>query len=413
MVLSVRRSVEEPARQLAAMSRARQERFLQAVEYISRQTNELAFNFCMFGLDGLEPMEEELWRTWVDHLLDVYDEGGVLKAITAMGRVEAFVDEHHRRHGGALRLEDAAGVLGRFVTGLSGRDLKLSAGSDVYTDTELLYLPESARRFQRREDNYRLYKATAAHLWAQTWFGTWRSPVAERIARFSAPGAALEWFHALETARLDACLRRELPGLWRDMAALLALCGEAAPDAQLPEAVRQALQEGCAAVDTTWRLLPELAAQGSAPAPVCYQGGLFPERTEAAQQRRQRQERDALQTMLADLVDTRERCGAPPAHSGADVELQQEPGPDPGGPRFSLRVHGEAVTPPQEVQRTLASIQQDFGHVPADWLLPAGPGGYRAQSAADARDETPASDRGTLLYDEWDHVRGHYRRNWC
>jgi len=411
MVLSVRRSVEEPARQLARLSRDRQERFLEAVEYVSRQTQELAFNICMFGVDGLERMDAALWPRWIDHLLDVYDENGVLKAITTMRRVEDFVQAHHRGHTGVVTLEQVSGVLGRFVTGLSGRDLKLARAADTYTDTELLFLPERADRFPRREDNFRLYKATAVHLWAQTWFGTWRLPFAERLAGFADPGRALQWFHALETVRLDACLRRDLPGLWRDMAALAESCGAGVPGAELPESLRRPLQAAGADVATTWRLLDDVALADPVPVARCYQGALFPERTEAVAARRHRDERGALQGMLAQLLEGLRREGRL-ADDAPEIRLQEDS--DGGQTRFTVLVQGEAVSPPEEVQRTLASIRQDFGRVPPEWLAPAGsapydvPGGTRAEG-----DVPPPATPGALLYDEWDHVRGHYRRDWC
>jgi nitric oxide reductase NorD protein len=60
-------------------------------------------------------------------------------------------------------------------------------------------------------------------------------------------------------------------------------------------------------------------------------------------------------------------------------------------------------------------VLQDFGTVPEDYLLPG------ASSEAEPRDPLnvlaqPASEsrkESAFFYDEWDCIRGHYRRNWC
>jgi len=65
------------------------------------------------------------------------------------------------------------------------------------------------------------------------------------------------------------------------------------------------------------------------------------------------------------------------------------------------------------------SIIQDLGEIPDDYLVAAGDGGYRMQN--DAKTERDPNDvwkgtyheDGAFLYNEWDHERQHYRKNWC
>ena len=60
-------------------------------------------------------------------------------------------------------------------------------------------------------------------MWAQTWFGTFKratlqSPhISSLLAEFEEPGRANKLFNLLETFRLNACIKRELPGLAREM----------------------------------------------------------------------------------------------------------------------------------------------------------------------------------------------------
>ena len=66
---------------------------------------------------------------------------------------------------------EVAGVLEKFICGLSGRELKLEAGDVFFTDTKRLFLPAVITQFKKQSDNYSLYKSMATQLWAQTWYG--------------------------------------------------------------------------------------------------------------------------------------------------------------------------------------------------------------------------------------------------
>lgn len=103
------------------------------------------------------------------------------------------------------------------MTGLTGRNLVLAAENVAYTDTETIYLPPELAVLPDSAGNFLLYKAMAAFCWAQTWYGTWRPETPQVLAEFDDRETALAWFAALETARLGACLARDLPGLWRQL----------------------------------------------------------------------------------------------------------------------------------------------------------------------------------------------------
>ena len=55
-VLTVRRSVDTPAMELAVFDRATQQRFLDAGDLISKTSVELAWNFCCFATPALPRM---------------------------------------------------------------------------------------------------------------------------------------------------------------------------------------------------------------------------------------------------------------------------------------------------------------------------------------------------------------------
>jgi len=414
MVLNTRRSVAPAAEELLAYPPAARERFLGSVEHIARTSVELAYSFAVFAPPSLAHVDPADWADWVLHLLDLYDRSGVMACIVEMRRVAEYTAAR-RTTRDALRLAEVAGIIERFVCGLGGRTLKLAVGELTYTDTETLFLPEHVRHSPRREDNYRLYKAMAVHLWAQTWFGTWRRSLRADLAGYDTPGRALRLFHALETARLDAHIARELPGVHREMRAFGTQGGEA--PALWREAFLQ-LGQRDAGVDLSLAWLARVYDTGWTPPSVPYQGTLVPERTEEVLALRQARERQALEHSLAVFLP------AAPLDPVSGKGLREPPverfeafrvaDPErPEGFRMELRLHGEPLPPVQEVRQLLDSIVQDFGFLPEEYLVAAGHGRYQAGASVASTEAAGAADEGSFLYDEWDHARQHYRRDWC
>jgi nitric oxide reductase NorD protein len=412
-VLTTRRSVAAASRALSDLDRASQERFLASLDLISRTSAEMAYNFCLFAPPALRMLGEAQWDPWVARLMDTYDQGGVLPVINAMHGVGEYA-ARLARSDAAVGLEELAGVLERFLLGLSGRPLKVAAGEQTYTDTESVFLPPVIGTFGDQVDNHRLYKATVVHLWAQTWFGTWRRGLSDLVRRFPDAGRALRLFHALETLRLDACVARELPGIWRDMLRLRDLDRGRSASGAWQEAARR-LRERDATVEDSRALLGELYDRVQVPPPACYQGELMPERAEQIIAQRIPREQKALARALARLAAD-VRAEQPEAVQEdlpqrlSAVRREQES----GAVRVEIRLDGQALNPPPDVQQLLVSVLQDLGEIPPDYLVPAGDGAYRRgpeDSSKDAPPECRPSD--AYLYPEWDQGRQRYRKDWC
>ncbi len=219
LVLSMRRSVRPAAEALAWFPAARVESFCAQVDQVCRTSLDLAYHLCVQGPEVLRFLPDEALHDWVIELLEVYDQKGTQGCIRVMRQVEDYARTLSERRSG-VRFADLAQVLDAFTTGLAGRRLRLETGEMTYTDTETLFVPAALSRFDSRDENFRLYKAIIAHLWAQTWFGTWTEPAERRLARFADPRRGLALFQSLEGLRLDARLAEALPGLWREMVRL-------------------------------------------------------------------------------------------------------------------------------------------------------------------------------------------------
>ena len=307
-----------------------------------------------------------------------------------------------------MRLADVARVLELMLRGLAGRALRVEAGPDTYTDTETVFLPESIDGAPDRTANERLYKALAVHHWAQTRYGTFNADLDHALEGFASRDRGLAWINLLEALRLEACLRRGYPGLARLLASLRppladalarAAAALAAPQASVADSIRLARERGT----------------DDAPAPFPYLGRLHPDRVRTVREARIAKERSALHRELAKIRAGRTLEGLP--------ETERRPPPAVGVDasfdtlQFKLEVEGEAVAPAEKVAALVRSIVQDFGAVPPEYLVAAGPGRYapdaEPQEEGEPGGEADSRAAGGILYDEWDFQRRDYRRDWC
>jgi nitric oxide reductase NorD protein len=417
-------AAEEPSRELAEFPRARQDFVLHWVGVVGRSSHGMAFNFLAHVCPALRLMDDAGVETWLLHCMDIYDTRGLHPAVAAFRDVEAFARDYRVRTTG-LAFDEIAGVLETFVHGLNGRRLKIECGEQAWTDTETLHLPAAVSRFASRDDNFQLYKAMVVHQWAQTWYGTWRVALPEALARYPDDARALAAFHALETLRLDARIRTALPGVYRRMRLL-----REQTDRQLDDAWRataDVLERPDATVHDSLSLLPGVI-ESSLPPPALYQGVLRPEAVESVRLLRLAADRQAfrlgLRRMKKELEDAPdaegEAAGEVQDTDGVRLpfELRKVPAEEmPDGFTFEIELDGRPLPPPDNVKGTMASILQDLGDIPEDYLHAAGDGAYFAgetaeRSAGDVWKGT-YHEEGAFLYNEWDFERQHYRKNWA
>ncbi len=420
--LSSRRTATAPARALAAFARADQDFALHWGRVIARDNAELAYQFTAFVPEALRCMDQPAVEAWLLYAMDLYDTRGQMPAIKAFQDVADFA-AHMRERLAGLALDAAAPVLERFVRGLNGRELRLQLGEQASTDTESIFLPGVVSRLPERDGNFHLYKAMAVHQWAQNWYGTWRGGVLlDALAAGQLADAALARLHALEQVRLDACIARDFPGLYRDMQALRTQLDASDPGWQ--EATRGLCRAG-ARVSDSLALLGRLGV--ARPPGCCYAGTLDPERVRRKLAERSALERDAFRVALARLLE--EQDGTAPGADQADARESPEttarfglqPHVEPNAPdgfTYELLLDGKSANVPEGVRATMESIIQDHGKIPPDYLVAAGPGLYKhgvggAEQDADSVWSGTYHEKGAFLYDEWDHTRQHRRKGWC
>jgi nitric oxide reductase NorD protein len=418
-------AAEEPSQVLAGFSREQQDFVLHWAGIVARTSSGMALNFVSHVAPALRLMDAAGVEAWLLACMDIYDTRGLYPAVAAFRDVESFARDYRARATG-IAFDEVVNVLEMFVHGLGGRRLKIACGGQAYTDTETLFLPDSVGRFAGREDNFQLYKVMVVHQWAQTWYGTWRIDIREALGRYTDFDAALQRFHALETLRLDARIRTALPGVYRFIERLRSDC-EVAPDAAWRLAAER-LARADARVEDSLALLQDLAGVPP-PVSVPYQGVLRPEAVDKVRKARIDADRQAfrlhllrLEKDLADAQEEVEEAAGEVPEEGAGRrlpfelrEVQSDENPD--GFVYEMQLDSKPIAPPDDVKGTMASIFQDLGEIPEDYLYAAGDGAYLAeaigeQNAADVWKGT-YHEEGAFLYNEWDYERQNYRKNWA
>ncbi|MDX2457029.1 MAG: hypothetical protein QNL87_05940 [Gammaproteobacteria bacterium] len=414
-------AAEEPAQALAECSREQQDFVLHWASIIARTSSGMALNFVSYVCPALHLMDADGVEAWLLACMDIYDTKGLHPAVLAFKDAEGFAREYKARSTG-VAFADVVNVLEAFVQGLNGRRLKIACGDVAWTDTETLYLPAIAGHFEARDDNFTLYKVMVVHQWAQTWYGTWRIDVSELLDRFSDTGRALACFYALETLRLDARIKIDLPGVYRSIAQFRAAT-EDAVDAAWQRATER-LQSADATVEDSLALLADMI-DVPLPEQVIYQGVMQPtavEKVRAARIEADKQSfRMHLLRMQEGLEPAEEDAEEPDVNEDGEVRLpfelhiiESDGASD--GMVFELELDGKPIAPPDNVKGTMASIFQDLGAIPEEYLYAAGDGVYHAEAIEERSVEDvwkgTYHEEGAFLYNEWDYERQNYRKNW-
>ena len=417
-VLSSRRTAREPALALSVCTRTQQEFTLHWLEVIIRTNSEMGFQFVRHAARAFEFMDLRQVEDWIINAMDVYDRQGLYPGSEAFAAVDTFAREESLRPV-TVRLDETVGVLNHYIRGLAGRSLRIESSDEVFTDTEVLFLPALLNRYGDKQNNFTLYKLMATYLWAQTRFGTFRKqtqddpPLSARLAEYSEPQRALSIFFALESIRLEACIKRELPGLWRQMNTLLEITSDKPAAIEWQNALSE-LKEPTSTIETTLEQLKLIYPQSvTAPTPQPWHGTLQLELAEQVLAIRMEQDREELKVRLSKLLRDDQTLDDSAIRQ---IELLT-PENTNGEMELMLEIDGNPVATPPDIKQILQSMLLDLDEIPPEYLVAAGAGDYDAGPNEDrsANDVWKGSHReeGALHYDEWDFRRRHYRKGWC
>lgn len=375
---------------------------LEWVEILIPQNVEITYQFLTHAATALQLMDEDGVEAWLRDAIACFESQGLKAAITHLENVAAYAIDYKKQNQG-VTLISVQRVLQTFLTALGGRNLTLVPTDETaYTDTETLYLPAALNLFPTTHDNFLLYKAIVAQLWAQNYFGTWSLDF-ERV-NFPETAHAWDLFQVLERLRLDACLARHLAGLDGEIQQLTENLGETRIPQPWAE-IAQELATPCATVHDSYRLLNKVL-NWEVPPPVCYQVALNPKAVAKILPARIQREQQAFQAKLAHL-----QLSEPAKTSESQKTAENTP-------EFKIKqanskqiiIDGHILDLPPDMQKLVASIVQDQGGLPEHYLL-AGRNAPERDLVAPALASAPEAH--VFTYPEWDYRRKNYHKNHC
>ena len=418
---------ELAAELIVQQPRTTQDFILDLSKRIAATNEELSFQFTLNAIRALDAMDRHMVEAWAMTATDNYDRKGLTPAMTVIRDLDNYVHNAHINACGAV-LEEEISVLLPFVQGLSGRKLKIAESDDntAYTDTETIYLPAITALLEESKDNFLIYKASVAFLWAQIQFGTFRLPF-EEILDCDDPDTELKKITTLETIRLEACIKRELPGLYRDMQVLKKKTGEdqkhSYPDNW--QHIIERLSADNASIDDTLNFMASIEEEAYL-TPCCYHGTLKLDQVIVVMSKRIEKEKAYFRIALSELAKESLKKNSDETDLEPEVDAStifniksKDEQQQINSGTIELELEGELMPIPDHVKELITSIIVDFGEIPPEHLHAAGPGEYDLKKY---EDEMPNPDdvwqgtyhvEGAELYNEWNFKRQHYHKNWC
>jgi nitric oxide reductase NorD protein len=406
---------------IANLSDQQQAFIYQWARLIADSNAELAAHFISFVPKAFDSMIDADVQRWIDLFLKSYDNYGLGKAIISLEDIDGFADEQKNR-GVRCSLQQTNLFLQHFIRGLGGRELKIASHDETYTNTEGLFLPESISIFPQPKQNFTLYKLTAAHLWAQTWYGTWRIQVLEKLTAEYNDQKSLDIFNRLECIRLNHCIARDFPGLNREFSEFERRDADVVTLWQLwRDRVGHLSNPTSTGIDTIKSI--NHFRDVDLPALQPYQGEIFLDRIRETMLARIEQEQIAFQQSLDKLRDE----NAPKNKTEDDdfvpkqmLEVSEGDGSDgePSETNFQLTLDGQPIEFSDDLKNLAGSIMQDFGEIPDQYMEPLEQGEYsdalQAQHGESESDPNPdLNETGTFQYHEWDCTRQRFREDFC
>jgi len=400
-----------------------QDTLLELIKKAADTNSGLAYQLAKRMQKAIDLMEIDTIELWLDQAIDVFDSKGLYGAIEVLDELESIAHNAKQKLTG-IAFEEVCNMLEHFVVGLNGRCLKIETDKETYTDTETIFLPGIINKYTERDDNFQLYKCIVVHLWAQNWFGTWRSNLVNVFSQYEKPARAQQWFHVLEMIRLDHKIKHELPGIHRQMQRLCELGGH---DKICDISINAGKQKNLETLitlqsraDDLLKLLP-LVYHLPTPSLNFYAGCLQADQVELRREIRLVKEKDLFRRAIAHVLEEKKDKPASEfsEEERREISAQQIPDPNmPEGFKYRLEIDGDSIEPPDGVESLISSIIQDLGEIPDDYLVAAGDGHYKITADKEKIDDANVwagtyHEKGAFLHREWDYRRQRYKKNWC
>jgi nitric oxide reductase NorD protein len=279
----------------------------------------------------------------------------------------------------SVDFNDYSKTIESLLTGLNGRPLKVETSEEIYTDTETIYLPERISSQNSQEENFQLIKASAVHLWAQTYYGTWRISK-DDFNNYENKERAIQAYHLLETIRLDEKIKKELPGVGRIYEKLNPKKNLINISKNFKKAI-SVLSDDSASNNDSLRLI-DLILDDMDKVPISlYAGNLKLESVVSVSEERKNEDKINFEKSLEELHEQWREVENKPEETNENENSSEKTFSvkkenDDNEYDVALEFGDTNIKPPENMKKIMDSIIQDFGEIPEEYLEPAGDGGY-------------------------------------
>ena len=414
-ILSNQKGIIDPAKDLCLFSMQDQERFIQTVGNICDTNMDLAYEFCHHGVESLKQLDETQWSAWIKKLVSVFNDQGLEKSVKLMDDIHFYAEE---LSGSSTSIDfiDYSKTIESLLTGLNGRPLKVEMSEEIYTDTETIYLPERISSQKTKEENFHLIKASAIHLWAQTYFGTWRINEND-FNKYENKEKAIQAYHLLETIRLDEKIKKELPGVGRILEKYNPKDKLISISKNLKNAV-SILKNSSSSYKDSIKLINSIIDDVDKVPSSPYAGNLKLESASTVSDERKNQDKINFEKALDELHEQWREVEENPDENNQDENSSEKTFSvskenDENEYDIALEFGDSNISPPEDIKKIMDSIIQDFGEIPEDYLEPSGDGGYNSDPGNEELQNNYENHDYEFTYNEWDHARKKYRKDWC
>ena len=414
-ILSNQKGVIEPAKKLCSFSMQDQERFINTVGDICNTDLELAYQFCHHGVESLKYLDELQWFGWIKKVVKSYSSDGLNESIKLMDNIIFYADSLSGSSA-SIDFADYSKTIESLLTGLNGRPLKVEISEDIYTDTETIYLPERISSQKTKEENFHLIKASAIHLWAQTYYGTWRLDKND-FNNFENKEKAIQAYHLLETVRLDEKIKKELPGVGRILEKFNPKGKLSLISKNFKKAI-DLLSNNNSSNKDSLRLIRSVLDDIDKVPTSLYAGNLKLDSVVSISDERKNQDKINFEKALEELHEQWRELENTPEETSEDENSSEKTFSvskenDENEYDVALEFGDSNISPPENIKQIMDSIIQDFGEIPDDYLEPSGKGGYDRKSDNEESKNDYESSSYNFIYNEWDHARQKYKKDWC
>ncbi len=459
--------IEDALVDLEELSEDQQLILLQAIPTIWPISHSLSFSFLKEGARNGRIFSEQSLAEWLRRILFSYEQGGLKQARAYMAEsdIDNLLDEEESE---SVVLEDNLKRFTSYTRGLSGLELQLQQSPRIYTDTEVIYLPDKIDFFPNRNDNiltYTLLIGLQTSFITLGSFGRHRflsaTPQIEKnesfvsssekyFSQFKNVELAKDIYQLLELSRVMRFLNYEYPGLLRETVDLRS---------RLKAKLKKETGSGRSFLDKLFEtvILPEEAASNdlrildsgaSLKDYQYYEKKLHElyalvEGSDASYQRlsflpfmdtfdyaeaerirelRIKENRKKFETLLADFLlnkqvnepEKNDRKGNSDGADSARIQIVANDEADKQKIPAALVIDNESIALPEELKNIIDQIVADQGALPEGYVSAAfGIAGHGRMKEEGETLKAAEAEGKFIPYDEWDYRRQGYRKNWC